>query len=74
MAVVVGGAEDGEAGEDAPAEFGVEFGAAGDGAVAEPVLDGVGLGGGVDEVAYGGEAQAGVGARGGGRGGSQSLG
>lgn len=58
----VGGAEDAEAGEDAPAEFGVEFGAAGDAAVGEPVEEGVGVGGGVDEVAYGGEAQAGVGA------------
>ena len=48
--------------EDAPAQFGVEFGAAGDGVVAEPVLEGVGLGGASMKGAYGGEAQAGVGA------------
>ena len=60
MAVSSSGAEDGEPGEDAPAQFGVEFGAAGDGAVGEPGGDGLGVGGDVDEVAYGDEAQAGV--------------
>ena len=60
MACLVDGAEDGEPGEDPPAQFGVELGAAGDGAVGEPGGDGVGVGGGVDEVAYGDQAQAGV--------------
>ncbi len=59
---LVGGAEGGEPGEDAPAQLGVEFGTAVDGAVGQPALEGVGLGGGVDEVAYGDEAQPRVGA------------
>src|SRR5690606_23181675 len=55
---LVTGAEHGEAGEDPPAQFGVEFRAAGHGAVGEPGGDGVGMGGGVDAVPYGDEAQA----------------
>ncbi|WP_261993264.1 ERAP1-like C-terminal domain-containing protein, partial [Streptomyces sp. adm13(2018)] len=51
--------EDGEAGEDAPAQFGVEFGAAVDGALVEPGGDLVGGGGAVDEGTDGGEAQSG---------------
>ncbi len=57
---LVGGAESGEPGEDAPAQFGVEFRAAGDGAVGEPGGDGVGVGRDVDAVAYGDQAQSGV--------------
>lgn len=47
----VGGAEGGEAVEDVPAEFGVEVGAAGDGVVVEPVVEGGGVVGAVDVVA-----------------------
>ncbi len=52
----VGGAEHGEAGQDAPAQFG----AAGNGPVGEPAGDRAGVGGDVDEVPYSDQAQAGV--------------
>ncbi|ELS52479.1 putative Aminopeptidase N [Streptomyces viridochromogenes Tue57] len=57
---LVDGAEDREPAEDPPAQLGIEFGPAGHGAVGEPGGDGVGVGGDVDEVAYGDQAQAGA--------------